>query len=301
MSTPQTAILGPVPNAARFLHFQLTADAATPSGARDAVALVAAMSAELGTNRVIVGFGEPLVRALGARVHGLRGFPGISGRGVSIPSTQAALWVAIHGDDDSSALDRSDRALAALVRAFTLDEEVGAFVYDGGKDLTGYVDGTENPVEERAMEVALAVGSAGHAGGSFVAVQRWVHDLPRFRAWPRAHADGVIGRSRETNEELAEAPIHAHVKRSAQESFDPPAFMLRRSMPWAWNGRRGLYFIAYGATLDPFERVLRRMAGLDDEHTDGLFTFSHPETGSYFWCPPLTCAGGPLDLSVLGG
>lgn len=296
MSTPQTAILAPVPNAARFLHFQLAPGVA----AADALAQVAAMSAAIGTRRTIVGLGEPLVRALGKSVAGLRGFPGLAGRGVSVPSTQAALWVAVHADDDGGALDKSDAALAALRTSFTLDEEIGAFVYDGGKDLTGYVDGTENPVEERAMQVALALGAAGHAGGSFVAVQRWVHDIPRFRAWPQAEADAIIGRSRETNEELAEAPIQAHVKRAAQESFDPPAFMLRRSMPWAWNGRRGLYFIAYGATLDPFEAVLRRMAGLDDEYTDALFTFSHPETGSYFWCPPVVKDGGALDLSALG-
>lgn len=295
MSTPQTAILAPVPKAARFLHFQLALDVAPKA----ALEQVAAMSAALGTERTIVGLGEPLVRALGADVSGLRVFPGLAGRGVSIPSTQSALWVGIHADDDSTALDQSDRALAALRTTFTLDEEVGAFVYDGGKDLTGYVDGTENPVEERAMEVALAVGAAGRGGGSFVAVQRWVHDMPRFRSWPRAQGDAVIGRSLETNEELADAPLQAHVKRAAQESFDPPAFMLRRSMPWAWNGRRGLYFIAYGATLDPFERVLRRMAGLDDEHVDALFTFSHPETGAYFWCPPLTNAGA-LDLSAVG-
>lgn len=294
MSTPQTAILAPVPNAARFLHFQL----APGVEAKDALAQVVAMSEAIGTRRTIVGLGEPLVRALGVSVDGLRGFPGLAGRGVSVPSTQAALWVAVHADDDGHALDKSDAALAALRTTFVLDEEVGAFLYDGGKDLTGYVDGTENPVEERAMKVALMEGAAGRGGGSLVAVQRWVHDIPRFRAWPRAQGDAIFGRSFDTNEELAEAPIHAHVKRAAQESFEPPAFMLRRSMPWAWDGRRGLYFIAYGASLDPFEAVLRRMVGLDDEHTDALFTFSHPETGSYFWCPPLT-EKGALDLSAL--
>lgn len=297
MSTPQTAILAPIAGAARFLHFQLAADV----DPRAALEQVAATSAALGTSRVVVGLGEPFVRALGRRLDGLRGFPGLSGPGVSVPSTQTALWIAVYGEDGSEALDRADAAIAALRTAFVLEEEVGAFVYDGGRDLTGYEDGTENPAGERATEVALAVGAAGRAGGSFVAVQRWVHDLPRFRAWPRAHGDAVIGRSRETNEELDGAPITAHVKRAAQESYEPPAFMLRRSMPWAHDGRRGLYFIAYGATLDPFERVLRRMAGLDDDQVDALFTFSHPETGSYFWCPPLASDGGALDLSAILG
>ncbi|MDH4097464.1 MAG: Dyp-type peroxidase [Nitrospira sp.] len=97
--------------------------------------------------------------------------------------------------------------------------------------------------------------------------------------------------------ELA-APASAHVKRSAQESFDLPAFMVRRSMPWATAQEQGLEFIAYVESLDRFERVLRRMAGLDDGIVDGLFTFSRPLTGGYYWCPPVT--RGRLNLSYLG-
>lgn len=294
MSTPQTAILAPVPNAARFLHFSLKPGVEP----RDALAQVVAMSAAIGTRRAIVGLGEPLVRALGATVDGLRGFPGLAGRGVSVPSTQAALWVAVHADDDGHALDAADAALAALRTSFVLEEEVGAFLYDGGKDLTGYVDGTENPVEERAMKVALIDGASGRGGGSFVAVQRWVHDIPRFRAWPRAQADAIIGRSLDTNEELAEAPIHAHVKRAAQESFEPPAFMLRRSMPWSEGRSAGLYFVAFGRSFDAFEQISRRMLGLDDGVVDALFSFTRPITGGYFWCPPTL--GDVLDLSRIG-
>ena len=63
-------------------------------------------------------------------------------------------------------------------------------------------------------------------------------------------------------------------KRSAQESFDPEAFMVRRSMPFRDRNEHGLYFVAYGESLDRFERVLRRMAGLEDGIVDALLTFS---------------------------
>ena len=79
---------------------------------------------------------------------------------------------------------------------------------------------------------------------------------------------------------------------------EPPAFQVRRSMPWATAREQGLEFIAYGESLDRFERVLRRMAGLEDGVVDGLFTFSKPVTGSYFWCPP--AVGDRLDLTSLG-
>ena len=88
------------------------------------------------------------------------------------------------------------------------------------------------------------------------------------------------------------------MKRAAQESYDPPAFMVRRSMPWATEAAQGLEFIAYGASLDAYEHVLRRMLGLEDGVVDALFSFSRPITGGYYWCPPVTDAR--LDLRALG-
>ena len=115
---------------------------------------------------------------------------------------------------------------------------------------------------------------------------------------PGLQRDAVIGRRLDTNEEIADAPVSAHVKRAAQESFDPPAFILRRSMPWAEAHEHGLEFIAFGESPDRFERVLRRMVGLDDGTSDALFSFSRPVRGGYYWCPPI--ANGRLDLSKLG-
>jgi putative iron-dependent peroxidase len=69
-------------------------------------------------------------------------------------------------------------------------------------------------------------------------------------------------------------------------------------MPWSVGEEHGLEFIAFGDTLDKFERILRRMLGLDDGIVDALFTFSRPVTGGYYWCPPLR--SGNLDLSALG-
>jgi putative iron-dependent peroxidase len=181
-----------------------------------------------------------------------------------------------------------------------LDDALDLFLYAGGRDLTGYEDGTENPKDAAAAEAALVASAAGAglAGSSFVAAQRWTHDLHTFRAHPASERDAIIGRRRDTNDEIADAPLSAHVKRAAQESFEPAAFMLRRSMPWATADAQGLEFIAFGESLDRFERVLRRMVGLDDGVTDALFSFSRPTRGGYYWCPPV--ARGRLDLSRLG-
>jgi putative iron-dependent peroxidase len=69
-------------------------------------------------------------------------------------------------------------------------------------------------------------------------------------------------------------------------------------MPWACAHEQGLEFVAYGESLDRFERVMRRMMGEEDGIEDALFTFSRPVTGGYYWCPPV--AGDRLDLRCLG-
>ena len=111
--------------------------------------------------------------------------------------------------------------------------------------------------------------------------------------------DNIIGRRQSDNEELEDAPESAHVKRTAQESFDPEAFVVRQSMPWSDPDSEGLVFVAFGHTLDAYEAQLRRMVGLDDGIVDDLFQFSRPVSGGYYWCPPV--ADGKLDLSVLTG
>ena len=246
----------------------------------------------------VIAFGEPLVRAVGKEVPGLFTFPGLSGAAFSVPSTQQALWVFLRGKDRSVLFDAAERLRACLDPAFELHDLVDTFVYNGGRDLTGYEDGTENPKGEKAANAALMSGAPGIAGSSFVAVQRWVHDLKHFNTYPGPQRDAMIGRRRETNEEIADAPESSHVKRTAQESYEPEAFMWRRSMPFSGAHEQGLEFIAYVESLSRFDRMLRRMVGLDDGVADGLFQFSRTVTGGYYWCPPVQ--NGRLDFSFLG-
>lgn len=288
----QTGIFEPVPAAARYLSFRLV------PGAEPAAALTRLARWPLGAGTV-VGLGPSLVARLGRAIDGLHELPALAGPGVSVPSTPIALWCWLRGDDPGLLLQHG-RALAAdLAPAFALEEALGAFRHEDGRDLSGYEDGTENPRGEAALEAALVQGRGpGLDGSSFVAAQRWVHDLAALDAMSAAERDDMVGRRRSDNEELADAPASAHVKRTAQESFDPPAFVVRRSMPWAEAGQAGLVFVAFGRSLDPFEVLLRRMLGLEDGVTDALFRFTRPVSGSSAWCPP--ARDGHLDLSALG-
>jgi putative iron-dependent peroxidase len=218
---------------------------------------------------------------------------------VEVPSTPAALWCWLRGADRGELLQQS-RSIAQMVSpAFDLHRTLDGFRYKTGLDLTGYEDGTENPKGDDAVAAAIVDSQgAGLDGSSFVAVQQWVHELDRFEAMPREQQDNAVGRRRDDNEELDDAPPSAHVKRTAQESFDPEAFVLRRSMPWAEGARAGLVFVAFGRSFDAFEAQLNRMVGAEDGIVDALFTFTRPVTGSYFWCPPMSA--GRFDLSALG-
>ncbi len=290
--THQPGILEPAPPAARYLTFRLAGSDADPAPALERLG-----GRDLGGD--VIGVGPAVVARLGRLVPGLRELPALTGPGVTVPSTPAALWCWLRGDDPGDLLHRGRSIAADLAGSFVLEEALGAFRHGSGRDLTGYEDGTENPTGEAAVDAAFVAGAGpGMDGSSFVAVQRWRHDFGRFETIAPPERDLVIGRRLDDNEEIDDAPPSAHVKRTAQESFTPEAFVLRRSMPWADAGAGGLVFVAFGRSLDAFEAQLRRMAGHEDGVPDALFRFTRPETGGAFWCPPRRGSG--LDLSALG-
>ena|SRR5207253_10695655 len=287
----QPAILAPPPMVGRSLTFRVAPGCDV---AKALLHLRDGFSLDCG----VIGIGEPVVLALGKSVAGLRTFPALSGAACSVPSTQQALCFLLRGPDRGAVFDLTNDIRALVRDAFLLVDSVDTFLYRQGRDLTRFEDGTENPKGKKAAQAALVAEGEGLRGSSFVAVQRWVHDLERFGSFDEAHREQLIGRRAESNEEIEDAPKSAHIKRAEQESYDPPAFMLRRSMPWATSEQQGLEFVAFVESLDRFEIVMRRMLGLDDGIVDGLFSFSHPVTGGYYWAPPVR--DGKLDLSALG-
>lgn len=291
MNTAQPGILLPIPPLARYLTFSVR-PGADPRGSLRALRDVA------DGERVVVGIGQSLALAIGRSVEGLRTFPQHAGAGFDVPSTPSALWIWARGEDRGELFHRSRLIERTVARAFQPEQVVDAFRYNGGRDLTGYEDGTENPKGGKAREAAIVQTPSVLAGSSFAAVQQWDHRFERFEAMTPRQQDNAIGRRRSSNEEIDRAPPSAHVKRTAQETFEPAAFVVRRSMPWAEAMRAGLMFVAFGASLNAFEAQLRRMVGLEDGIADALFGFTRPVTGAYYWCPGIR--RGRLDLTPLG-
>ena len=292
MKGVQPGILASVPRLARYLTFSLK------SGSEPRPAFQSLCEVADG-DHTVVGFGPSLVLALDCHIAGLRTFPHFVGQGFEVPSTSSALWCWLRGDDRGDLVHRARSIQRSVSPAFHLEKVIDAFQYGPSLDLTGYEDGTENPTGEKAAEVAIVRSQReGLDGSSFVAVQQWVHDLDQFESMTMEDQDHTIGRRKSTNEEIEDAPPSAHVKRTAQESFKPEAFVLRRSMPWANETGAGLVFVAFGRSFDAFEALLKRMVGAEDDIPDALFKFTRPISGSYLWCPPVKA--GRLDLRALG-
>jgi putative iron-dependent peroxidase len=290
----QPGIFDAVPPVARYVNFVVADANAAAQSIKDAFTRLSPL---VNGSDVVLGIGPTLVAALGAQVLGLHEFPDLSRDGVKVPSTPGQLWCWIRGEDLGDLLNLTRKVQKSVAPAFAIRHVVDAFRHSWsgshGRDITGYEDGTENPEGDAALEAAFAPD-----GSSYVAVQQWLHDLDAFEQLTDKLANDHFGRDRTTNEELEDAPDWAHVKRTAQESFDPEAFVLRRSMPWLANMQAGLLFVAFGKSFDAFEAQMKRMAGHDDGIVDAMFRISKPVNGAYYWCPPMR--GGKLDLRQLG-
>ncbi|MDF7807579.1 Dyp-type peroxidase [Pontiellaceae bacterium B12219] len=291
MKTYQSGISAPIPAHGRYMLFSIK------QGASPARSLVRLADRTDGDS-MVVGLGKSLTEALGIDLPTLGTFPVYAAASVDVPSTPAALWCWLRGDERGLLINESRAVRDLIADDFECINVIDGFKHGSGRDLSGYEDGTENPKDEEALKTAFVQQSGeGLDGSSFAAVQTWVHNLNRFKQFPQDEQDRMIGRRISDNEELDDAPPSAHTKRTEQESFSPEAFVLRRSMPWADAYAEGLNFVAFGKDFSAFEAQLARMIGAEDGITDALFNFSKPVSGSYFWCPPM--ADGKLDLQLL--
>ncbi|MBF0263767.1 MAG: Dyp-type peroxidase [Gammaproteobacteria bacterium] len=291
MDNIQVGILSDIPNHARYMTFNLLPH----SNIQKALQILKSI---VDGKNIVAGLGSPLLKQSGKKVSGMRDFTAHSGPGLSLPSTISALWLWLRGEDKGELFHLAREAEIKLSDYFQLEATIEAFQYKDSRDLTGYEDGTENPTGEDAIHAGIVRNQGeGLDGSSFVAVQKWLHEMKLFNAMSTSEQDDTFGRRISDNEEIDEAPESAHVKRTAQESFSPEAFILRRSMPWTDEQSGGLVFVAFGHSFDAFEALLKRMLGDEDNITDALFNFTRPISGAYFWCPPMK--NNQLDLRAI--
>ena len=182
-----------------------------------------------------------------------------------------------------------------------LDERV-CFRYLDGRDLTGFIDGTENPqFPDDRDEVALLGEEAGiFADGSFVFAQRYVHNLENWKKLKVDAQEHVIGRTKLESIELDDdvKPDNAHIARAVIEDDEGEELeILRHSLPYGdGQGEQGLFFIAYTKDLTRIDKMLVRMFGTSgDGIHDRLLHFVTAVDGAYFFAPSEGVLGEVLE------
>jgi porphyrinogen peroxidase len=189
--------------------------------------------------------------------------------------------------------------------AVSVADEVQGFRYFEDRDLIGFVDGTENPRGALALESALVGEEDGpFAGGSYVLVQKYLHDMKAWNALSTEAQEGIIGRRKLSDIELEDGvkPTSAHSALTVIEENGKEVKILRDNMPFGQPGRGefGTYFIGYCRTPRITEQMLENMvAGRPPGNYDRLLDFSRAVTGGLFFAPSATFLDDTADAEPL--
>jgi putative iron-dependent peroxidase len=184
--------------------------------------------------------------------------------------------------------------MSRLGGAVSPADEVHGFKYFDDRDLLGFVDGTENPVDQEALD-ATVIGEedAAFAGGSYVIVQKYLHDLRAWNAVPVEQQEGFVGRTKLSDIELDDAakPSFAHNALTVIEENGQELKIVRANMPFGevGKGEYGTYFCGYARSPNRIEQMLENMfVGRPPGNYDRLLDFSRPVTGTLFFVPSAT-------------
>nr|WP_249212974.1 MULTISPECIES: Dyp-type peroxidase [unclassified Tatumella] len=239
----------------------------------------------------VIAFGAALWRDLNgvsASAPELKDFRPL-GKGMA-PATQRDVLIHIQSQRQDVNFSLGQIAMELLGPLMDVSEETQGFRWVEDRDLSGFVDGTENPKGEKRQQVAI-IADGEDAGGSYVFTQRWEHNLTSWHKLPVAKQEAIIGRTKDSNEELPAdtRPVTSHLSRVDLKENGAGLKILRQSLPYGTvSGTHGLYFIAYCARLHNIEQQLLSMFGESDGKYDGLLRFSKPVSGSYFYAPSLS-------------
>lgn len=212
------------------------------------------------------------------------------GKGLA-PATQRDMLVHILSQRHDINFTLAQAALKAFGDAIVVEEEIHGFRWTEDRDLSGFVDGTENPQGDARPEVAAIADGHEDAGGSYVLVQRYVHNLNVWNSMPVKAQENAMGRTKLDNQELPSEQRQptSHLGRVDLKEDGKGLKILRQSLPYGTaSGDHGLMFIAYCARLHNIEQQLLSMFGHLDGKTDQLLRFSKPVTGSYYFAPSLS-------------
>jgi porphyrinogen peroxidase len=316
------AILTPLTEAAIFLVAVAGAgparapDAGSLAGIRDLFGDLAGLVRSVGTREprayltCVTGIGDRIWDELGGapRPAGLHEFREFRAPGRLAVSTPGDLLFHIRAGRMDLCYELASQIMFRAGSALTVVDEVHGFRYFDNRDVIGFVDGTENPAGA-AAERAVLIGAEDpeFAGGSYVIVQKYLHDLAAWNALPTEQQENIIGRYKLSDIEQADdvKPSSAHnALTTILDADGEEVQIVRDNMAFGTPGRGeyGTYFIGYSRSPDPTEQMMQNMfIGSPEGNYDRLLDFSTAVTGGLFFVPsqPLLerLGDGPLDDS----
>ncbi len=229
----------------------------------------------------------------GPRPAALHPFQALRGARHVAPATPGDLLLHLRAQRMDLCFELATLVTRRLGKAVAVVDETHGFTYFDQRDLLGFVDGTENPTGPASGAAALvATEDPAFAGGSYVIVQKYLHDLGRWDALSIEEQEAVVGRTKAANVELAakEQPPDSHVAVNQVEDADGRAQQIvRANMPFGSlaRGEYGTYFIGFCRTPSVIEQMLRNMfLGTGEATHDRILDFSTAMTGSLFFTPP---------------
>jgi putative iron-dependent peroxidase len=241
-----------------------------------------------------VGFGSTFWDTISPtkRPSGLRPFKAIEGRPLQAPNTGGDVFLHILSKRHDLNFELAMRIRAQLGDMVEVMDEVHGFQYLDSRDLTGFIDGTENPAgaKDRTQVALIGDEEKAFAGGSYVFTQRYVHNLKKWATVPTAEQEKAIGRKKKDGKELSAKakPPTAHISRVVMEEHGEELEIVRHSFPYGTVSEAGLFFIAYSKTLDIPEKMLSRMLGTSgDGLHDHLMDYTQAVSGATFFAPSL--------------
>ena len=202
--------------------------------------------------------------------------------GFVMPAAQhdAVLWLS--GSAYDVIFDVARAAIAELAGVASLADETSSWPYRHDLDLTGFIDGTENPTVIDAPELVLVPDGEPGAGGTVLLLQKWVHDAAAWESLPVPSQEAVIGRRKSDSVELEDKRPDSHVASTDQDRFGK---IFRRNMPYGTVSDHGTMFVGFSAAQRPLAAMLESMAGLASGTRDALTRYTRPLTGAYYFVP----------------
>ncbi|TFH91875.1 Dyp-type peroxidase [Vibrio ouci] len=212
-------------------------------------------------------------------------FPQLGEGETVAPSSDVDVLIHCHSNRHDLHFYLLRKFFAQVAENVSVVDETYGYRYLDSRDMTDFVDGTENPKDAQREEVAI-VPQGEFAGGSYVMVQRFIHNLPSWNRLNVSAQEKVIGRTKPDSIELDDVPAASHVGRVDIKEEGKGLKIVRHSLPYgSVSGEHGLLFIAYCNTLHNFKAMLESMYGVTDGKTDQLLRFTTAVTGAYFFAP----------------